>query len=93
VLYLNELNRGGVMAKKEGINTLQRLMNVVFIVWALWFCIVILNTKPLSALFKLTWRDFENGGLSFFITFFGWLFILVLNYILNNKATVWNKGS
>ena len=37
MLYLNELNRGGVMAKKEGINTLQRLMNVVFIVWALWF--------------------------------------------------------
>ena len=81
------------MAEKKGINTLQRLMNVVFIVWALWFLFVIFYKVPsLSALFELTLRDVERAPLLFFITFLGWLLVMAVNYILNKKATVWNKA-
>ena len=80
------------MAKKEGINTLQRLMNVVFIVWALWFLFIIFYKVPLSKWFELTLRDVEREPLAFFITFLGWLLVMAVNYILNKKATVWNKA-
>jgi len=81
------------MAKKEGINTLQRLMNVVFIVWALWFLFIIFYKVPLSKWFELTLRDVEREPLAFFITFLGWLLVMAVNYIFNKKATVWNKDS
>jgi len=81
------------MAKKEGINTLQRLMNVVFIVWALWFLYAMFMTVPSGELFELTLRDLKRHFLELFITFLGWLPIMAVNYIFNKKATVWNKGS
>ena len=81
------------MAKKKGINTLQRLMNVVFIVWALWFLYIMFMGVKTGGLFRLTWSDIEATPMQFFLLFLGWLPILAVNYILNNKATVWNKGS
>ena len=85
-------NRGGVMAKKEGINTLQRLMNVVFIVWVLWFLYIMFGAVITGELFKLTWSDIEATPIPFALLFLGWLLVMTLNYILNKKATVWNKA-
>ena len=80
------------MAKKEGINTLQRLMNVVFIVWVLW---VLINIVGLSfselTLSAIVGKLNTNPGIAFSL-FLGWLPILVVNYIFNNKATVMNKA-
>ena len=84
-------NSGGVMAKKKGINTFQRLMNVVFIVWALRFLFVIFIFLTSSGL-ELSRFDIINPYTAFFFIL-GWLPILAVNYIFNKKATVWNKGS
>ena len=78
------------MAKKEGINTLQRLMNVVFIVWALWFLFVIFIFLTSSG-HELSRMGIINSYTPFL--FLGWLPILAVNYIFNKKATFWNKGS
>jgi len=81
------------MAEKKGTKVFQRLMNVAFIAWALWFLFVIFYKAPsLSALFELTLRDVEREPLLYFITFLGWLLVMAVNYILNKKATVWNKA-
>jgi putative flippase GtrA len=80
------------MTKKKGINTLQRLMNVVFIVWALWFLFLMFMTLKSGELLELTWRDLETEPLLSIITFLGWLLVMAVNYILNKKATVWNKA-
>lgn len=82
--------RGGVMAKKKGINTLQRLMNVVFIIWVLWclFSMFIFLTSSGLELSRMGINSYTAFSL-----FLGWLPILAVNYIFNKKATVWNKGS
>jgi hypothetical protein len=79
------------VAKKKGTKVFQRLMNVVFIVWALWFLLAMYMTVPSGELFELTLRDLKRHFFELFFTFFGWLPIMAVNYILNNKATVWNK--
>ena len=81
------------MAKKEGINTLQRLMNVVFIVWALWFLFVIILAVSPGGNVQIELSNIARYPLIYFNTFLGWLPILAVNYIFNKKATVWNKGS
>ena len=57
------------MAKKEGINTLQRLMNVVFIVWVLWFLYIMFKAVITGGLFKLTWSDIEATPIPFALLF------------------------
>ena len=75
---------------KKGINTFQRLMNVVFIAWALWFLSVL--TLLAFGLMKLN-RGSGIDFLSFIIIpFLGWLLVMAVNYIFNKKATVWNKA-
>jgi hypothetical protein len=81
------------MAKKEGINTLQRLMNVVFIVWALWFLFVIILALSSGGRLQIDLLNIARYPLMHFNTFLGWLPIMVVNYIFNKKATVWNKDS
>ena len=80
------------MDEKKGINIFQRLMNVVFIVWASWFLFLMFMTLKSGELLELTWRDLETEPLLSIITFLGWLLIMAVNYILNKKATVWNKA-
>jgi hypothetical protein len=80
------------MAKKEGINTLQRLMNVVFIVWALWFLFFVFMALS-SGQVQIDLSTIATYPLANFILYLGWLPILAVNYIFNKKATVWNKGS
>ena len=72
-------------------NIFKRLMNVVFILWVLWvlFMIVVILISGLE-LSEIGRRLGESPDLTFSL-FLGWLPILVVNYILNNKATVWNK--
>ena len=81
------------MAKKKGINTLQRLMNVVFIVWALWFLFIVFLALNSPGQVQIDLLAIAKYPLYHFITFLGWLPILVVNYIFNKKATVWNKDS
>ena len=72
-------------------NIFKRLMNVVFIIWVLW-CLLsmfFLLTSGLE-LSEIGRRLGRSPNLTFSI-FLGWLPILAVNYILNNKATVWNK--
>ena len=72
-------------------NIFKRLMNVVFILWVLWvlFMIVVILISGLE-LSEIGRRLGRSPNLTFSI-FLGWLPILAVNYILNNKATVWNK--
>ena len=74
---------------KKGINTFQRLMNVVFIAWALWFLSVL--TLLAFGLMKLN-RGSGIDFLSFIIIpFLGWLLVIAVNYIVSKKATVWHS--
>ena len=73
-------------------NIFKRLMNVVFIVWALWILFVII-LRVSSGNVQIELSNIARYPLIYFNTFLGWLPILAVNYILNNKATVWNKGS
>jgi len=74
---------------KKGINTFQRLMNVVFIAWALWFLFVL--TFLAFGLIKLN-RGSGIDFLSFIIIpFLGWLLVIAVNYIVSKKATVWHS--
>ena len=75
-------------------NIFKRLMNVVFILWLLWvlwvlFMVVVILISGLE-LSEIGRRLGRSPNLTFSI-FLGWLPILAVNYILNNKATVWNK--
>jgi putative flippase GtrA len=75
---------------KKGINTFQRLMNVVFIAWALWFLFVL--TLLAFGLVKLN-RGSGIDFLSFIIIpFLGWLLVIAVNYIVSKKATVWHSN-
>ena len=79
------------MDEKKGINIFQRLMNVVFILWGLWFLVLMVLLLKSGELLELTWSDIERDPLPFFLLFFGWLPIMVVNYIFNKKATVWHS--
>jgi putative flippase GtrA len=79
------------MDEKKGINIFQRLMNVVFIVWASWFLFLMFMTLKSGELLELTWRDLETEPLLSIITFLGWLLVMAVNYIFNKKVTLWNK--
>ena len=81
--------KGEVVDKKKGINAFQSLMNVVFTIWGLWFLMV--SIGDWSGFYSTS--KMLNNPLLFLLTFLGWLPILAVNYILNNKVTVWNKGS
>ena len=80
------------MAEKKGINTFQRLINVVFIAWALWFLFTMFRIVPSGELFEIKWSYVERNPSIFIITFLGWLLVMAVNYIFNKKATVWNKA-
>ena len=78
------------MDEKKGINIFQRLMNVVFIAWALWFLFVL--TLLAFGSVKLT-RGSGVDFLSFIIIpFLGWLLVIAVNYIVSKKATVWHSN-
>ena len=79
------------MDEKKGINIFQRLMNIVFIVWALWFLLSMFMTLKSGELFEIEWRDIERHPSIFIITFLGWLLVMAVNYIFNKKVTLWNK--
>ena len=75
---------------------LKRLMNVATIFWILWFI-----WGGILPLWKENWEiqifteefaiTFMNN-LDFFLPpYFGWVLILLLNYILFQKLTLWHK--
>lgn len=75
------------MAKKKGINALQRLMNVGFIAWILWMALVlhywVLDEVTDSIGYWHEVLKFAVIGIVF----------PVANYIFFKKITFWNKGS
>jgi hypothetical protein len=76
---------------------LKRLMNVATIIWVLWFILTVI-----LPLWKEDWQiqllfteefflQFMDELGIFFPSFFGWLVLLLLNYILFQKLTLWHK--
>ena len=76
---------------------LKRLMNVATIIWVLWFI-----WGVILPLWKADWEiqllfteefvlEVMNNLGIWFPPFFGWLVILVLNYVFFQKLTLWHK--
>ena len=75
-------------------NILKRLMNVVTVSWLLWFSlylfVIVEDSYSYDNFFE---RIAVGAGVPSFAipTFFGWLIIIVINYIIFHKVTLWNK--
>lgn len=77
---------------KKGINIFQRLMNVLFVVWVLWFLgtpILALFVGDLDVFYSMS--NVNDFPIIYFFTYFGGLLIFVVNYIFMNKATFWHR--
>ena len=71
---------------------LERLINIITILWGLLFVFIVfalmIDDVPFFVTIgKMFRREFELN----IIIFFGWVLILFVNYILFKKVTLWNK--
>ena len=75
---------------------LKRLINVITLLLVSWYVFILFSLTFLIIMNETDeamWLvDHIDGTPEIFvITFFGWLIILFVNYILFKKVTLWNK--